>query len=117
MDPIHTFALGDFSVAVISEGTLSGDPEDVFRGLVPAVWRPIVPLDEGGRLVFGLNLILIRAGGRAGLLDTGIGEPTAARDRFEAAFPFALHIPLLSALEKLRVPPGTVTDVIFSHVH
>jgi glyoxylase-like metal-dependent hydrolase (beta-lactamase superfamily II) len=117
MDPIHTFRLGDFTVSVISEGTLSGDPEDVFRGLDPAVWRPIVALDEAGRLVFGLNLILVQAGGRVVLLDTGIGEPTAARDRFEASFPFSPHLPLLSALDKLRVPPETVTDVIFSHVH
>ena len=117
MNPLHTFKLGDFEVTIISEGNVFGDPSIVFEGMDENRWRPLTTLDDQGRMVFGLNIILIRSADRLILLDTGIGEPSPARKRFESMFPFSPHLPLLEALDRLGVAPDNVTDVVYSHVH
>ena len=89
MDALHTFRLGDFELTIISEGNVYGDPTIVFEGVDESIWRPLTTLDEQGRIVFGLNIILVRADDRLVLLDTGIGEPSEARERFESMFPFS----------------------------
>ena len=117
MDALHTFRLGDFELTIISEGNVYGDPTIVFEGVDESIWRPLTTLDEQGRIVFGLNIILVRADDRLVLLDTGIGEPSEARERFESMFPFSPHLPLLDAFDKLGLSPNSVTDVVYSHVH
>lgn len=114
---IHSFAVGDFQLHVISEGTIYGNPEFVFEGIDESVWRPLATLDDQGRLVFGLNLIFIRTDERLILLDTGIGEPNTSRETFESVFPFSPSLPLLDALPQLHIHRENVTDVVFSHVH
>ncbi len=113
----HTFNLGNFELTIISEGNVYGDPAIVFEGMDESVWRPLTTLDDRGRLVFGLNIILVRTADRLVLLDTGIGEPNEARERFESMFPFEPHLPLLGAFGTLGISPSDVTDVVYSHVH
>lgn len=117
VDALHTFRLGDFEITIISEGNVYGDPAIVFEGTDESVWRPLTTLDEQGRIVFGLNIILIRTNDRLILLDTGIGEPSEAREHFETMFPFSPHLPLLYAFDRLEISPNAVTDVVYSHVH
>ncbi len=117
MDYTHTFTLGDFELTIISEGTVYGDPAFVFQGIDESVWRPLATLDDEGRMVFALNLILVRTEDRLILLDTGIGEPNEARERFESVFPFKPQLPLLEATEQLGISRTDITDVVFSHVH
>ena len=117
MDFIHTFSLGDIELTIIGEGTLYGDPALVFKDMDETIWRNLVKLDEVGRLVFSLNLVLVRTQNRLVLLDTGIGEANKARQSFEVLFPFKDQLLLLDALNVLNINRMDITDVIFSHVH
>ena len=117
MDFIHTFSLGDIELTIIGEGTLYGDPALVFKDMDESIWRNLVKLDEVGRLVFSLNLVLVRTQNRLVLLDTGIGEANKARQSFEVLFPFKDQLLLLDALNVLNINRMDITDVIFSHVH
>ena len=117
MDFIYKFGLGDIELTIISEGNVYGDPGFVFKGIDESVWRPLVARDDEGRLVFALNLVLVRTEDRLILLDTGIGEHNEARERFESVFPFKAQLLLLDALEGLEIARTDVTDVVFSHVH
>ncbi|AWT59637.1 MAG: putative quorum-quenching lactonase YtnP [Candidatus Moanabacter tarae] len=117
MNFIRTLRLGDIELTIIGEGTLYGDPALVFKDMDESIWRNLVTLDDVGRLVFSLNLILVRTQNRLVLLDTGIGEPNKARQSFEVLFPFKSQLSLLDALNILNINRMDITDVVFSHVH
>lgn len=117
MDFIHTLRLGEIELTIIKEGVLYGDPGTVFEGMDESFWRNLVTLDADGRLVFSLNLVIVRTQNRLVLLDTGIGEPNAARESFESLFPFKAELLLRDALNVLNINCMDITDVVFSHVH
>ena len=115
MNPLHTFKLGDFEVTIISEGNVFGDPNIVFEGMDENRWRPLTTLDYQGRMVFGLNIILIRSADRLILLDTGIGERFSARER--QIYGIDANATLRSSLAAAGLDPADITIVALTHLH
>lgn len=105
---------GDVLVRVLRAGWFRPDAGGFF-GVVPRpLWSPLVETDERGRILCGLNMLLIEAGGKRILVETGTGLHLSARDRdikgVERGDPVA-------ALEAVGEDPAAIDFVVVSHLH
>jgi glyoxylase-like metal-dependent hydrolase (beta-lactamase superfamily II) len=86
-----------------------------FFGVVPRpLWSRMVEDDERGRILCRLNLLLVEAGGKRLLLETGTGERMTSKDRdikgIEGGNP-------AEALVAVGEDPASIDFVIVSHLH
>ena len=118
-EPLHeigepkTFS-GDVTVRVVRAGWFRPDAGGFF-GVVPkALWSRFAETDERGRLLCRLNLLLIEAGGRRVLVETGTGVRMEAKDRdikgVEGGDP-------AEALREVGEDPDSIDFVVVSHLH
>ena len=86
-----------------------------FFGVVPRpLWSRMVEADERGRLLCRLNLLLVEAGGKRILVETGTGVRMTDKDRdikgVEGGDPTA-------ALRAASIDPASIDFVVVSHLH
>ena len=118
-DPLHDIGTarvyaGNVSVRVIRAGWFRPDAGGFF-GVVPRpLWSRLVDTDERGRLLCRLNLLLVEAGGKRILVETGTGVRMGDKDReikgVEGGDPVA-------ALRAVGEDPGSIDFVIVTHLH
>jgi len=85
-------------------------------GVVPKVlWESCCPADDLNRIQLALTCLLILAGGKRILVDTGLGDkwPAKYRDMFAIERPS----PLLDTLKKLGLCADDIDVVINTHLH
>lgn len=115
---IQRYRVGDFDIAVVSDGTMRLDGGAVF-GIVPRVlWEPVVGsehIDREHRIPLGLNCMLVRRGEHVLLVETGLGNKLEGAMR-EKVFPGDYGY-LLERLEHLGIRPEDVTAVANTHLH
>ena len=108
-----TRRIGEASVTVISEGTLSWAPH---LQAPEAEWRALVPqADADGVVPLGMNLVLIHAGDAVILVDPGFDDP--ADEAAEASPELTRTQGLQAALQSMDVKPEQVTHVLLTHTH
>ena len=118
-EPLHekgearTYA-GGVTVRVIRAGWFRPDAGGFF-GVVPRpLWSRLVETDELGRLRCRLNLLLVEAGGKRILVETGTGVRMPNRQReikgVEGGDPVA-------ALLAVGEDPASIDFVVVSHLH
>ncbi len=105
---------GGVRVRVVRAGWFRPDAGGFF-GVVPRpLWSRLVETDERGRLLCRLNLLLIEAGGKRILVETGTGVRMTDKDRdikgVEGGDPAA-------ALRAVGEDPGSIDFVVVSHLH
>ena len=105
---------GDVRVRVVRAGWFRPDAGGFF-GVVPRpLWSRFVEADERGRILCRLNLLLVEAGGKRILVETGTGVRMTDKDRdikgVEGGDPAA-------ALRALSVDPASIDFVVVSHLH
>lgn len=105
---------GGVRVRVVWAGWFRPDAGGFF-GVVPQpLWSRFVQTDERGRIVCRLNLLLVEAGGKRILVETGTGLRMTARDRdikgVEGGDPVA-------ALQAVGEDPDRIDFVVLSHLH
>jgi glyoxylase-like metal-dependent hydrolase (beta-lactamase superfamily II) len=105
---------GDVTVRVIRAGWFRPDAGGFF-GVVPRpLWSRLVETDDRGRLLCRLNLLLIEAGGKRILVETGTGSRMSDKDRdikgVEGGEP-------ASALRAVGEDPAAIDFVVVSHLH
>ncbi len=117
-EPLHEIgearAYGDASVRVVRAGWFRPDAGGFF-GVVPKpLWSRFAETDERGRLLCRLNLLLIEAGGRRIVVETGTGVRMESKDRdikgVEGGDP-------AEALRALGEDPDAIDFVVVSHLH
>ncbi len=86
-----------------------------FFGVVPrALWGGLAEIDDRGRLLCRLNLLLVEAGGKRILVETGTGARMTDKDRdikgVEGGDPAA-------ALRAVGEDPASIDFVVVSHLH
>jgi glyoxylase-like metal-dependent hydrolase (beta-lactamase superfamily II) len=113
IEPARTFA-GGVSVRVVRAGWFRPDAGGFF-GVVPKpLWSRLVDTDERGRLTCRLNLLLVEAGGKRILVETGTGSRMTDKDRdikgVEGGEPAA-------ALRAIGEDPDRIDFVVVSHLH
>lgn len=109
----RTFA-GGVRVRVVRAGWFRPDAGGFF-GVVPRpLWSRLVEADERGRLLCRLNLLLIEAGGKRIVVETGTGSRMGDKDRdirgIEGGDPVA-------ALLAVGIDPASIDFVVVSHLH
>ncbi len=106
--------LGNLEVAILRDGTMKFDG-GAFFGVVPKVlWQRLMPPDERNRVTVGLNCVLIKAGGKNILVDTGMGTKHVQKTLDNYGVQAGK---LLPALHDAGLSPHDVDTVILSHLH
>jgi glyoxylase-like metal-dependent hydrolase (beta-lactamase superfamily II) len=105
---------GGVKVRVVRAGWFRPDAGGFF-GVVPRpLWYGLTETDERGRLLCRLNLLLVEAGGKRILIETGTGVRMRDKDReikgIEGGDPAA-------ALRALGEDPAKIDFVVVSHLH
>ncbi len=118
-EPLHAMGeprafAGGVGVRIIRAGWFRPDAGGFF-GVVPRpLWSRLVETDERGRLRCRLNLLLIEAGGKRILVETGTGVRMSDKDRdikgVEGGDPVA-------ALSAVGEDPASIDFVVVSHLH
>ncbi|HEX6127566.1 MAG TPA: MBL fold metallo-hydrolase [Candidatus Limnocylindria bacterium] len=107
---------GGVRVRIVRAGWFRPDAGGFF-GVVPRpLWSRFsgTDTDDRGRLLLRLNLLLIEAGGKRILVETGTGSRMGAKDRdikgIEGGDP-------VTALRAVGVDPASIDFVVVSHLH
>ncbi|MGE5595814.1 MAG: MBL fold metallo-hydrolase [Hyphomicrobiales bacterium] len=112
------YTVGDFDIAVVSDGHIKLDGGAVF-GLVPRVlWEPVIGkenIDAEHRITLGLNCMVVRRGPDVLLVETGMGNKLSGAMR-ERVFPGDYGY-LVESLAQLGLRPEDVTAVANTHLH
>jgi len=118
-EPLHELGeprrfAGGISIRVLRAGWFRPDAGGFF-GVVPKpLWSKNVETDARGRILCRLNLLLIEAGGKRILVETGTGVRMTDRDReikgVEGGDP-------VEALRAVGEDPDTIDFVVLSHLH
>lgn len=107
LDRAEPLRLGSLLIQPVSDGELRMDPANIFPDAPPNEWQPRVDRDEQGRVTLALTCLLVEAGGRRILVDTGFGprpdRPSAGR--------------LLEGLANLGLTASDIDVVVISHPH
>src|SRR5579864_6080830 len=107
--------LGDFEIRPISDGTFRLDGGQMF-GVVPKVlWEKKTPADSRNRILMALNCVLVRAGDRNVLIETGIGEKFDAK--FQDIYDVQKTTTLPAELKRHGLALDDIDVVINSHLH
>jgi glyoxylase-like metal-dependent hydrolase (beta-lactamase superfamily II) len=107
--------LGDIEVRHIHGGIFWLDGGSMF-GVVPkTLWEKKMPADERNRIPLAANSLLVRAGGKNILVETGNGTKWDAKLR--GIYGFAEGDPYGDALAKAGVKPEQIDLVINTHLH
>jgi glyoxylase-like metal-dependent hydrolase (beta-lactamase superfamily II) len=114
MDVPGKVKVGEFEIAMLSDGLWRNDGGCMF-GVVPReLWQRDHPGDDRNRIRLNLTCPLIMRGAIAVLVDTGIGNRLSAVERkiFDHGEGW-----LPEGLKALGMEPGDVTHVVLSHLH
>jgi glyoxylase-like metal-dependent hydrolase (beta-lactamase superfamily II) len=106
----YALRVGEIDVLVISDGVLSFRTPELATNAEPAVraaWLDDMFLPP--EMVFPLNVVVVRSGGRTILIDSGLGAESP--DFKPAAGLWALR------LEAAGIDLPSVTDVVLTHMH
>lgn len=107
--------LGDIEVRHLDGGKFWLDGGSMF-GIVPkTMWEKKMMPDERNRLPFATGSLLVRAGGKNILVETGCGTKWDAKLR--AIYKFPENDPLTESLAKAGVEPKQIDLVINTHLH
>jgi glyoxylase-like metal-dependent hydrolase (beta-lactamase superfamily II) len=107
--------LGAFEMAILSDGSFLLDGGQMF-GVVPKVmWERRLAADARNRVRLGLNCLLVKAGGKNLIVETGIG------DKFDAKFAdiYGVEHPttLPEELARRGLKLADIDLVISTHLH
>jgi glyoxylase-like metal-dependent hydrolase (beta-lactamase superfamily II) len=106
--------LGQLEFYVLLDGHVGLDGGAMFGVIPKPMWEKKIPADARNRISLAMNCLLVRAGGKTILVETGAGDKWDAKHRDI----FALDGPHLT--EQLRhygVHPHEIDIVINTHLH
>ncbi|HEY9772425.1 MAG TPA: MBL fold metallo-hydrolase [Planktothrix sp.] len=106
---------GEMELSIIREGTYKLDGGAMF-GVVPKpLWSKTMPCDELNRVTLSCNLLLIESGGKKILVETGMGDRWAEKDR--ERYEVRTFLTPEQVVTPLGLKPEDIDVVIISHLH
>jgi glyoxylase-like metal-dependent hydrolase (beta-lactamase superfamily II) len=107
--------IGDFEVAVLSDGTFRLDGGAMFGVIPKTMWERRTTPDDRNRIAMGIRPLLVRSGGRNVLIDAGIGQKLGSKESEIYALDRTLHLDASLAAAGLGV--RDIDVVIATHLH
>jgi len=106
--------LGDIELHLVSAGHVLLDGGAMFGVIPKPMWEKKMPADARNRITLSMNCLLIRAGGKRILVETGAGDKMSPKlsDIYGLDGPF-----LIDGLRALDVRPEDIDIVVNSHLH
>jgi glyoxylase-like metal-dependent hydrolase (beta-lactamase superfamily II) len=106
--------LGDLEFHVLLDGYVSLDGGAMFGVIPKTMWEKKIPSDGRNRIQLAMNCLLVHAGGKRILVETGIGAKMSAklRDIYGVEGPF-----LNDRLKDHGLDPSEIDIVINTHLH
>ena len=100
---------------IISFGTLRVKAMEMVLGLQEEELRKVYSIDEGGYMRIGMHGMVVETGDKTVLIDPGCANFLPKKILEEYGLEMESSVP--EAVEKAGFPPGTITDVLFTHLH
>ncbi|MFZ0211232.1 MAG: MBL fold metallo-hydrolase [Candidatus Acidiferrales bacterium] len=107
--------MGELEFLVLTDGTLRLDGGAMFGVIPKTMWEKKAHADERNRILLAMNCLLIRAGGKTIVVETGAGDKWDAKQRDIYALDGSPRLP--EQLAQHGVKPGDVDFVINTHLH
>jgi glyoxylase-like metal-dependent hydrolase (beta-lactamase superfamily II) len=107
--------LGDIEVHLIGDGTFRLDGGAMFGVIPRPLWEKKSPPDDRNRILLGMNILLVRAGGKLILVETGGGDKWNAKQNAIYLFEASGRLP--ERLSALGIKPEEIDFVINTHLH
>jgi glyoxylase-like metal-dependent hydrolase (beta-lactamase superfamily II) len=107
--------VGDIEVHLLGDGTFRLDGGAMFGVIPRPLWEKKSPPDDRNRILLGMNILLIRAGGKRILVETGAGDKW--NEKQNAIYFFEKSGRLPERLAALGVKPEEIDIVINTHLH
>jgi len=106
--------LGDLEFHIIVTGHFRLDGGAMFGVIPKTMWEPVAPPDSSNRILLAMNSLLIRAGGKRILVETGAGDKLKPKLRsiYDVDGPR-----LIEGLRDYGVHPEEVDIVVDTHLH
>ncbi len=112
---MRSYRLGNLEVFFLQDGSFRLDGGAMF-GVVPKVlWSKVMPPDEANRIPLTLRPMLVRAGERWVLVETGVDDKPGEKHRRIYAIDRSTN--LLAALKALGLTPEDIDLVVNTHLH
>jgi len=110
------FQIGDIQIALLNDGIVHPDTGGLF-GLTPLIlYKDRYPPADNHTLPMTLGCLLVRAGGKTIVVDTGLGRRMTDKQRANWMLEQP-HGDLIDGLARLGVRPVDVDIVINTHLH
>lgn len=105
--------LGDFELAILSDGTYVLDGGTMFGVIPKSLWSKKVQVDDRNLYRCGLNSLLVRTGKQNILVETGAGSKLNEK----MVSIYETQAMLLRSLESVGLSPDDIDIVINTHLH
>jgi glyoxylase-like metal-dependent hydrolase (beta-lactamase superfamily II) len=106
--------LGDLEFHILTDGTFRLDGGAMFGVIPRPMWEGVAPPDGRNRILLAMNSLLVHAGGKRILVETGAGDKWDAKRREIYAFEGRS---LLAQLADHGLAPGQIDFVVNTHLH
>ena len=108
--------IGKYELKVIETGVFGLDGGAMF-GIIPKpLWSKFNPADEQNRVTLHARNLLLVSDSRKILIDTGIGSDWD--EKFKQIYRLdQSELTLSDSLNKLKIKPEDITDVLLTHLH
>ncbi|OGD29182.1 MAG: hypothetical protein A2V57_08145 [Candidatus Aminicenantes bacterium RBG_19FT_COMBO_65_30] len=101
---------GNFDLSVHTHGFFRLDGGAMFGTVPRTIWSKLAPPDEDNRILLAARSLVIRAGERVFMVDAGMGDRWTEKLR-------RIYDIRPQADDQPGFDPGSVTDVILTHLH
>lgn len=106
--------LGNLEFHIVVAGHVHLDGGAMFGVIPKTIWEEVAPPDSKNRVLLALNCLLIRAGGKRILVETGAGDKL--KEKLRAIYDFDSPT-LIQGLQDFGVHPEEVDIVVDTHLH
>ena len=108
--------IGEWKVIVLETGDFRLDGGAMMGSVPKVLWEQTNPADELNRINLSLRCLLLDNGSKRVLIETGMGNKF--NDKFKSIFVIKQSSnPLSDTLCEYGYNPGSITDVILTHLH
>jgi len=113
--PSEPIDLGGARVRLLDGGRFRLDGGAMF-GIIPKpLWTRATTSDDRNRIQLGANCLLVESGARRIVVEVGLGDKYADKER--DIYAIAPGRWLAPSLEAVGIEPGSITDVVQTHLH